>query len=90
MGYSLQKSNWYQKLGQSFNAPGITRFGQLSLVSIFSRIRDQLPESVIITVNDHFMCTFPDIEQIINGDNNQFVCVDVALFDGSKFLLQEI
>ena len=27
-----QKSKWYQKLGQSFNAPGITQFGKLTLV----------------------------------------------------------
>ena len=28
----VQKSSWYQKLGQSFNAPGIIRFGQLATV----------------------------------------------------------
>lgn len=35
--YCLQKSKWYQKLGQSFNAPGITQFGKLTLVSFCSR-----------------------------------------------------
>ncbi len=34
----LQKSRWYQKLGQSFNAPGITQFGKLTLVGCSSPI----------------------------------------------------